>query len=81
MNHPELEFLAYQEREHEAWLDVGKEFEAHGLDMNAGGNAESLHNAIVRWGEELVQLRLHDPNPDHAETALRERRAAYGVEQ
>lgn len=72
-----LAFLPYQEREHAAWLDVVAEFKAHGLDMNAGGNAERLHDAIVRWGEELAQLRLHDPDPEHAEAALAERRERW----
>jgi hypothetical protein len=72
-----LRFLEFQDREHAAWLDVGREFKALGLDMNSGGNAERLHDAIVRWGEELAQLRLNDPDSMHAERALGERRAAY----
>jgi len=72
-----LKHLELQGREHAAWLDVGAECERLGLDMNAGGNAEQLHNAIVKWGEELVQLRLGDPEKEHAERALSDRRAAY----
>ena len=79
----DLEFLSYQHAEHEAWLAVGREFKKLGLDMNVGvmpedrGNAVDLHDAIVRWGEELAQLRMADPAPEHAANALAERRAAY----
>lgn len=61
--------------EHEAWLDVGEEFRARGLDME--GRDNGLHNAIVKWGEELAQLRIHDPDTAHAEKALAERRVLY----
>ena len=72
----ELEFLAYQGREHDAWTQgVVKEARALGLDLS--GDAEQLYNAIVRWGEELAQLRIADPNPTHAPNALAERRADY----
>lgn len=67
----------YQQREHDAWLDVGMEFAALGLNMNEGGNAVELHNAIVRWGEELAQLRLNDPEAQHAVDALARRRQLY----
>lgn len=75
------EILAHHDhmaREHQAWLDVVGELRAVGVgDINAGGAHESLHNAIVKWGEELAQLRMHDPDPSHAERALTERREAY----
>jgi hypothetical protein len=69
-----------QHREHQSWLDVVDELKAAGItpeDINEGGEYQSLHDAIVKWGEELVHLRLLDPNPDHAEKALRSRREAY----
>ena len=78
MSYPDLPDLwACQGYEHDAWLAVGVEFKRLGLDMNTGGNAEQLHAAIVRWGEELAQLRMADPIAEHAERALEERRAAY----
>lgn len=67
-------------REHAAWLDVVNELVERGItpdDINAGGSAESLHNAIVKWGEELAQLRISDPVGAHADKALQEKRAAY----
>lgn len=74
----QLEHLAFMEREHAAWLDVVKELRAAGAgDIESGGANESLHDAITKWGEELAQLRLHDPDPTHAENALRERREKY----
>lgn len=75
--HDLLAHLEYQNREHQAWLDVGDEMKALDLDMNEDGNAERLHAAIVRWGEELAQLRMNDPDPRHAESALRERRELF----
>jgi len=66
-------------REHEAWLNVVKHMRAHGVgDINAGGEHEDLHDAIVLWGEELAQLRMHDPDPSHAARALEERREKGG---
>ena len=72
-----LTFLRYQGTEHDAWLAVVKEAREHGLDFD--GNAERLHAAIARWGEELVELRANDPDPNHRFVALRERRASYPI--
>lgn len=62
------------EREHAAWLDVGREFHDRGIDINEGG-WNTLIYAIRKWGEELHQLRLADPS--HDDNALREAREAY----
>lgn len=73
-----LEFMRLQRTEHEAWGAVVGELRKAGVgDINAGGEHERLHDAITAWGEELAQLRLHDPDPIHAERALAERRAKY----
>lgn len=75
-----LALLPYQGAEHEAWLDVVRELGARSVgQINAGEPDERLHDAIVRWGEELAQLRLHDPQPEHAERALAERREKWGA--
>lgn len=64
--------------EYAAWTSVVSELRRSGVgDINVGGKNERLHDAIVAWAEELVQLRLNDPDPSHAETALAERRAKY----
>jgi hypothetical protein len=75
----QLEFIrTYQANEHAAWLAVVQEMRQAGVgDINAGGKFERLHDAIVAWGEELAQLRIHDPEPVHADRALAERRAKY----
>jgi hypothetical protein len=63
--------------EHSAWGWVVSELRKRGVgDINAGGKDEPLHDAIAAWGEELAQLRMHDPNPQHAEDALAMRREA-----
>lgn len=73
-----LAFLKVQQTEHAAWLSVVSELRKRGVgDINAGGKDERLHDAIVAWGEELAQLRLNDSKPEHAESALAERRAKY----
>lgn len=73
-----LHLLPYQEAEHEAWLDVVSELRKRGVGaIEATQPDERLHDAIVRWGEELAQLRLADLNPDHAVNALRERREKW----
>lgn len=73
-----LSFMRYQQVEHEAWLDVVKEMRIDDVaSINKGEPNEALHDAITRWAEELVQLRLHDPDPRHAAVALIERREAY----
>ena len=79
MTDPILALMGYQRDEHEAWRVVVDELANAGVaDIERGGVNERLHDAIVAWGEELAQLRLHDPEPKHAENALRERReAAY----
>lgn len=65
-------------REHDAWLDVVDELRSAGAGaINAGEENEGLHNAIVKWGEELAQLRINDPDTAHAENALREKRERY----
>lgn len=66
--------------EHAAWLAVVTELRERGAGaIEDGEKDEPLHKAIVRWGEELAQLRMHDPDPRHAENALRERREAVGA--
>jgi hypothetical protein len=65
------------DREHAAWLDVGIELKKLGLDMDREGGGAELTRAIHLWGEELAQLRMHDPNPDHAANALAEKRRTY----
>jgi len=67
--------MEWVHREHAAWLDVGCEFRRVGLDMD--GNADALTRAITKWGEELAQLRLRDPEPAQATSAFRRRRSAY----
>lgn len=65
-------------REHESWLDVVQELRDRGVGhIEKGESDHRLHDAITRWGEELAQLRLHDPNPEHAVNALAERRNAW----
>ena len=74
----ELEQMERMHREHAAWLDVVEELRSAGAgEIEPGQDHESLHNAIVKWGEELAQLRMHDPDAAHANQALAERREAY----
>lgn len=63
--------------EHQAWLDVVAELRERGVgDIEVGGKDNQLHNAIVRWGEELAALRSgHDP--EMCAKALEEKRALY----
>jgi hypothetical protein len=77
-----LEHLPFQSREYVMWRAVMNELEdvIPDLDVEIGGPHERLCNAITRWGEELAQLRLNDPAPEHAETALSERRGAYPLD-
>jgi hypothetical protein len=72
-----------QRVEHEAWGAVMQELRNRGVgDVNAGGKDEPLHDAICAWAEELVQLRMADPDPENAKRALRERRDKYlGTEE
>lgn len=73
-----LALLRYQQTEHAAWGAVVSELRKRGVgSINAGGKDESLHDAITAWAEELAQLRLNDPEPEHAAKALDERRAKY----
>lgn len=74
----ELERFGYMHAEHEAWLAVVVELRRAGAgEINRGEPHERLHDAITRWGEELAQLRLHDPDPAHAHNALEQRRQAW----
>jgi hypothetical protein len=75
-------FLKAQATEHAAWGAVMQELRKRGVgSVNKGGKDETLHDAICAWAEELVQLRLSDPDPTHATKALKERREKYlGVE-
>jgi hypothetical protein len=67
-----------QVTEHAAWLALASELRRAGVgDIEAGGEHERLHDAIAAWGEELAQLRMSDPDPAHAESALEERRRKY----
>lgn len=64
--------------EHAAWLDVVKEMRAAGVgEIEPGEPNERLHDAVVRWGEELAELRRLDPDPTHAPNALNQRRDKY----
>lgn len=76
-----LEGLGHHERmdhEHKAWLVVVEELRARGAgEIERGEKDHRLHDAIVWWGEELAQLRIHDPNPEHALNALSEKREAW----
>jgi hypothetical protein len=82
MSDAHLDHLQYQQREYVAWRHVMAEMAdvIADLDVERGGLHERLCNAITRWGEELAQLRLSDPDPAHAEQALRERREAYPLD-
>lgn len=73
-----LRLLALQTNEQEAWRAVVAELRAAGAGaIEQGEPNDRLHDAVVRWGEELAQLRLNDPNENHAKDALQQRRAAY----
>jgi hypothetical protein len=72
------EFRVAQRTEFEAWRALMTELRKRGVDdINKGGKDESLHDAMRAWAEELVQLRLHDPNTDNVAKELRKRREAY----
>lgn len=78
IEHDAEAFRAIQRTEHEAWGAVVSELRKRCVDaINEGGKDESLHNAILAWAEELVQLRLNDPDPSNADRMLRERREKY----
>jgi len=77
-SHDKEAFAAIRQTEFEAWGAVVSELRKRGVDaINEGGKDESLHNAITAWAEELVQLRLHDPDPSNADRMLQERREKY----
>lgn len=70
------EFHAQQSNEYEAWLDLTAVLKAAGVgELNAGDKDEPIWRAIVKWGEELAELRRLDPNPQHGQNALAEKRA------
>lgn len=74
----DLALRGRQQDEHAAWLNVVEQLHAAGVGaINAGEPNEQLHDAIVRWGEELAQLRMQDPDPEHARMALDERRKKW----
>lgn len=74
----DFKFMGQQAAEHQAWLDVVAELRARSVGaIEAGEKDNPLHNAIVRWGEELSELRRIDPDPTHAENSLHERRALW----
>jgi len=71
-------FRTAEQTEHEAWGALMSELRKRGVgDVNEGGKDERLHDAITAWAEELVQLRLRDPNPENATKALHKRREKY----
>lgn len=70
------EFHAQQSNEYDAWLELMEELKAAGVgDLNAGEPHQPIWRAIVKWGEELAELRRLDPNPQHGQNALAEKRA------
>jgi hypothetical protein len=76
--HAILHMMDLQAEEHAAWLDVVTELRTAGAGaIERGQPNERLHDAITRWAEELVQLRMGDPNAENAGDALNERRAHY----
>jgi hypothetical protein len=68
--------MELQRREHAAWLDAVQELVDRGIEPNDDEH-EPLMAALKKWGEELHQLREHDPDTAHETTALREARAKY----
>jgi hypothetical protein len=73
------ELLRLVNLEYDAWLEVVRECDRLKLCLSPGANAGRLHDAIVRWGEELAQLRMADPEPKHAEHGLLSARQKCGV--
>jgi hypothetical protein len=73
------EFLAFrdqQDREYDTWLELMKVLREHGVgELNRGEKHEPIWRAIVKWGEELAELRRIDPQPEHGQNALAEKRA------
>jgi hypothetical protein len=73
------ELLRLVNVEYDAWLEVVRECDRLRLCLSPGANAGRLHDLIVRWGEELAQLRMADPEPEHAEHGLESARHRCGV--
>lgn len=75
---PPFPHMERQTVEHAAWLDVVIELRERSVGrIEPGESDHALCNAITRWGEELAQLRMLDPNPQHAHNALKEARERY----
>jgi hypothetical protein len=75
---PLLDSFERQTREHAAWLDVVIELRERGAgEIEPEQKDYPLWAAITKWGEELAQLRLRDPDPDHAENAVAMARERY----
>lgn len=70
-----LELHEEMEREHAAWLDLCKELRARGINVNAP-TSNGLVNAVKKWGEELVALRVGQ-EPELRGRALAESRNDY----
>lgn len=70
-----MEHLEQMATEHQAWIDLVRELRARGVgEIERDEKDYTLYTAIVRWGEELAELRRMDPNQTHSVRALRERR-------
>ncbi len=68
-------FKSAQGDEYDAWLALVKELRQLGVgQIETGEPHERLYDLITLWGEELVQLRLADPDPTHAGAACIQRR-------
>lgn len=67
--------LDQMSEEYSAWQDVVSELRDRGVGAIEHGEKDfTLYTAIVRWGEELAELRRYDPDPSHAANALTEKR-------
>lgn len=72
---PNRAFIAAQGDEYDAWIALVKELRRLDVgQIEAGEPHEHLYDLITLWGEELVQLRLADPDPTHAGNACMQRR-------
>lgn len=70
------DFHYQQGKEYDAWLELVEELKKAGVgNLNHGEENEPIWKAIVKWGEELAELRRLDPNPEHGQNALAEKRA------
>lgn len=73
-----LKLHQQQGTEHGAWLMLVGELRHLGVgDIERGGAHEKLFDLITLWGEELAQLRLGDPDPEHAARAIAEKREKW----